>query len=204
MTDPGEAGVSLCERPFRGQLALRGDCQDPAFVKGVQQALGVNVPAESNTVSKKKGVSALWLGPDEWLIVLPDGRDEAATEKLRKALSGQHVAVSNVSDSRIIIGMSGPYARDVLMKGCSIDLHPRAFGPGQCAQTGLARCHMLLHQLDKVPTYDVYVHRSFADYVWRWLTDAAAEYELAIVASKPAVSNAISAEKLNAQLNPKT
>jgi sarcosine oxidase subunit gamma len=30
------------------------------------------------------------------------------------------------------------------------------------------------------PAYDLYVHRSFADYLWRWLEDAAKEYGVAI------------------------
>jgi sarcosine oxidase subunit gamma len=62
------------------------------------------------------------------------------------------------------------------MKGCSLDLDPAAFGPGRCAQTALARAHMLLHQVSDVPCYHVYAHRSFADYVFAWLEDAAAEY----------------------------
>ena len=78
---------------------------------------------------------------------------------------------------------SGIVLRDVLRKGTSIDLHPKAFGPGQCAQTGIARCHMLLHQTSDEPAYDIYVHRSFADYLWRWLEDAAREYGVAVESS---------------------
>ena len=96
-------------------------------------------------------------------------------------LVGQHFAVSDVSDSRAVIGIAGINARDVLMKGCSLDLHPRVFKAGDCAQSGFARCHMLLHQINDIPTYDVYIHRSFSDYAWRWLEDAAREYGVAIV-----------------------
>jgi sarcosine oxidase subunit gamma len=67
------------------------------------------------------------------------------------------------------------------MKGCSLDLHPRVFNAGDCAQSGLARCHMLLHQINEIPTYDVYVHRSFSHYAWRWLEDAAREYGVSII-----------------------
>lgn len=184
VSDPGDAGVTLCERPFRGQLALRGDTQDKAFLSGVKQVLGVEVPAEPNTVANSGDVSVLWLGPNEWLIVMPDGGEQKTAKALRKALAGQHFAVTDVSDSRAIIGLSGRHARDVLMKGCSLDLHPRTFGPGQCAESGLTRCHILLHQIDAAPTYDIYVHRSFVDYVWRWLEDAAKEYRLTVIAAR--------------------
>ena len=178
----GDAGVNLCERPFRGPLVLRGDCTDKAFCDAVQHVLGVTVPLEPNAVANVDQVSVIWLGPDEWLVVVPDGHEQAIEQELREALAGIHFAVTDVGDSRAVIGISGPHARDVLKKGCSVDLHPRVFGSGQCAQTALARCHMLLHQIDQAPTYDMYVHRSFADYIWCWLEDAAQEYGLAIIA----------------------
>ncbi len=177
---PNAAGVTLCERPRRGQLVLRGDIGSRAFVSALRRVLGVGAPRAPNTVRQKGDAMLLWLGPDEWLIVVPGGREAKLGAELRKALARQHTALTDVSDSRVVIGVTGPHVRDVLMKGCSLDLHPRAFSAGRCAQTRLARAHMLLHQLDESPGYDVYVHRSFADYVWRWLEDAAEEYGMAI------------------------
>jgi sarcosine oxidase, subunit gamma len=176
----GTAGVTLYERPWRGQLVLRGDIDSRAFVSALGRVLGVSAPRTPNTVKKKDDTAILWLGPDEWLIVVPGGREAKLSAELRKALARQHTALTDVSDSRVVIGLTGPHARDVLMKGCSLDLHPRAFAAGHCAQTRLARAHMLLHQLDESPAYDVYAHRSFADYVWRWLENAAEEYGIAI------------------------
>jgi sarcosine oxidase subunit gamma len=179
--DPDAAGVVLCERPFRGQLALRGNSADHEFVEGVQGVLGVGVPLDPNTAIVAGNITVLWLGPDEWLVVTPDGQEAELVERINDALAGQHFAVSDVSDSRAIIGLTGVHARDVLMKGCGLDLHPRVFNAGDCAQSSLARCHMLLHQINEIPTYDVYVHRSFSDYAWRWLEDAAREYGVAII-----------------------
>ncbi len=166
------APVTLCERLFRGQLVLRGDGAREAFARSVEQTLGVALPLVPNSVSGNEARTVLWLGPDEWLLVVTDGEEIEVGRALHAALGEQHFALTDVSDSRTVIGFTGTQAREVLMKGCSLDLHPRAFGPGRCAQTRLARAHMLLHQLDEVPSYDVYVHRSFANYVWRWLEDA--------------------------------
>jgi sarcosine oxidase subunit gamma len=178
---PADADFTLCERPYRGQLLLRGEATDMGFAAAVTQVLGVGLPAEPNTSARAGQCAALWLGPDEWLIVLPDGSETETLSALTEALHGRHHAVTDVSDGRAVIGLAGPRARDVLMKGCSLDLHPRIFAADQCAQTRLARCQVLLHQVEATPAYDVYAQRSFADYVWRWLEDAASEYDVVIV-----------------------
>ena len=179
---PGvEAGVLMREQSFRGQLVLRGNPRSRKFKSVVKKVFGADLPVEANTASEgKRGHRLLWLGPDEWLAVVPDGHETKAAADLDEAMPEEHFAVADVSGSRTIISLSGPRARDVLMKGCSLDLHPRVFSAGQCAQSSLARCHMLLHQVADTPAYDLYVHRSFADYLWRWLEDAAKEYGVAI------------------------
>lgn len=174
---PASAGVVLSERAYRGQIALRGKAANRKFKTAVKSVLGVALPVTPNTASEvKKDCCLLWLGPDEWLAAVPGGREAETIADLYTALSDVHFAAVDVSSSRTVIRLSGAQARDVLMKGCSLDLHPAAFAAGRCAQSSLARCHMLLHQTGDSPDYDVYVHRSFADYLWRWLEDAAAEY----------------------------
>ena len=74
------------------------------------------------------------------------------------------------------LALSGPRARQVLMKGCRLDLHPRAFAPGACVQTALARAQMILHQTDDDPSFEITVRNSFAHYLATWLLDAMAEY----------------------------
>jgi sarcosine oxidase subunit gamma len=119
----------------------------------------------------------LWLGPDEWLVA---GGSADLPERLRAALAGVHAAVVELSASRAVFELTGPAARDVLAKGCALDVHPRAFGPGQCAQTGLARAAVILEQVDAAPTFRIFVRRSFARYLATWLADAAAELAPAI------------------------
>ncbi len=177
-------GVRMSEAAFRGQIALRGDASTETFVDAVKEIFGVDVPVKPNTTSMPGSARyLLWLGPDEWLAVVPAGSEGDTVAAFRERMEGEHFAVTDVSGSRTVITIAGEKARDVLMKGASIDLHPKAFGPGQCAQTGIARCHMLLHQTSDEPAYDIYVHRSFADYLWRWLEDAAREYSIEVLTS---------------------
>lgn len=176
-----EVGVVMCERPFHGQFALRCEAGDGPLLDAIAAAIGPPVPLTANTASTGKRNTVLWLGPDEWLIVTPPGREARIEKALRQAIGDGNAALTDVSDSRTVIGLSGRHARDVLAKGCHLDLHPRTFGPGQCAQTVFARAHILLHQTGKAPDYEIYISRSFAAYLWAWLEDAAGEYGVAIV-----------------------
>ena len=177
---PDEAGVRLMERPFLGHVNLRGDHAEPAFLEAVASVLGLGLPLEPNTVSEGDPNLALWLGPDEWLVLTPPGRQTEAVEALSTALGETFHAVNDVSGGQTVITISGEHARDVLAKGCTLDLHPRAFGPGRCAQTLVAKASVVIRQLDESPSFDLVVHRSFADYLAQWLEDAAQEYGLSV------------------------
>jgi sarcosine oxidase subunit gamma len=169
--------IVLRELPFRTQIDVRGEVADPAFAGAVESALGLTLPIEPNRVAEADELWALWLGPDEWLLVGPEASDLEA--RLRSALSGQHAVLTDVSANRTVLELGGPKAREVLNKGCPLDLDPRVFGPGQCAQSILARAQLLLHQRDAEPTYHLYVRSSFAFYAASWLIDAMKEYRFA-------------------------
>jgi sarcosine oxidase subunit gamma len=82
----------------------------------------------------------------------------------------------DLSASRAIIEIKGKEARRLLQKGCGIDLHPRAFGPGQCAQTVFAKLPVIIDQLSSMPVYRLLVRRSAARWLAEWLIDAAEEF----------------------------
>jgi sarcosine oxidase subunit gamma len=166
----------MVEHSHLGKINLRGDSDDQAFMDGVTEAVGATPPVEANTVATAGKNTILWLGPDEWLVVTPEGMQGAVETALRSALEGRHVSIVDATDARTTIRLHGSNARDVLMKGCPLDLHPRVFGPGQCAQSILAKADILIHQRDDAPTYDIYVLCSFAGYLWDWLADAAKEF----------------------------
>ncbi|MGX1478997.1 UNVERIFIED_CONTAM: heterotetrameric sarcosine oxidase gamma subunit [Streptomyces canus] len=98
------------------------------------------------------------------------------TAQVRQALDGAPGSVVDVSANRTTLELSGPAAREVLEKGCPLDLHPRAFGPGRAVSTTVGPIAVLLWQLDDGPTYRLLPRSSFADYLARWLIDAMSEY----------------------------
>jgi len=104
------AGVTVREKKLLGHLTLRGDGHDPAFAAGVHKALGLELPGALTVVIKGE-TSLQWLGPDEWLLVVPTGEEFAAEQKLREALGDLHIQIVNVSGGQQILELSGERAR---------------------------------------------------------------------------------------------
>lgn len=174
---PESSGLLLAEITPPGQINLRGRAEDAAFLSAAGAVLDCRLPVGPNTVHTVGALRVLWLGPDEWLVLTAPGAEAELIGALRQALDGQHAAVVDVTGNRSLLRLAGPEARTVLAKGCSLDLHPSRFGPGQCAQTLIARCGVLLHQLDDRPSFDLLPRRSFSEYLWMWLSDAMAEFD---------------------------
>lgn len=167
------SATSLVELAPPALIDVRGRAGDAAFDDAVASVLGAKPPTAANRFVMAGDVTIAWLGPDQWLIIAPAGEEAALTEALASALDGLHHAVTDVSGGRSVFRLTGEGARDLLAAGSPFDFHPRRFGPGDCAQTVLARTTALILQRDAAPTYDVLVRRSFARYLWDWLTSAA-------------------------------
>ncbi|SDI22217.1 sarcosine oxidase subunit gamma [Pseudomonas benzenivorans] len=174
------AGVTLREKKLLGHLTLRGDASDPDFAGGVHKALGLELPVALTLVANADA-SLQWLGPDEWLLIVPGGSEFATEQRLREALAGQHVSLVNVSGGQTILELAGPKAREVLMKSSSYDVHPSNFPVGKAVGTVFAKSQLVIRRTGE-ETWELLVRRSFADYIWLWLQDASAEYGLAIKA----------------------
>lgn len=171
-----ENGLILAELAVPGQINLRGRPTDTAFLSAVGAVLDCRLPVSPNTVQTAGELTVLWLGPDEWLVLTPPGVEAEIVVRLREALAGIHAAITDVSGNHARLRLAGSHSREVLAKGCSLDLHPRRFRPGQCAQTLIGRSGVILHLIDDRPSYDLLPCRSFAEYLWMWLSDAMAEY----------------------------
>ncbi len=190
----GDAGVAMTERPHRGIVNLRLDPNNAEAMAALEAAFGFALPTAANTSAGDAVTIALWLGPDEWWLVVPGPEPEAGPEladKLRAALTDHFAAVTEVGESRTCIRVSGPCARALLQKGCPLDFHPRTFAAGACAQSVLAKAGVTLHLFAdesaeqagaEGPVFDIYVGRSFAEYLWAWLEDAGCEYGVTITA----------------------
>ena len=166
----------LHELPFLTQLDLRLDADDAEARKAVESVIGA-LPIEPTTVHGGAEAAVLWLGPDEWLVVGPADREPVLEAQLHAALGDARgrVAIVDVSANRTTLELRGSRVRELLEFGCPIDLHSRAFGPGRCAQTLLARANVLIWFVtdEPEPAFRMLVRPSFAAYVAAWLADAA-------------------------------
>jgi sarcosine oxidase subunit gamma len=170
----GARGVTLTEWPFVSMVNLRVNPASAAAIR-VEKTLGAPLPREHGETTSSGAHTAFWLGPDEWLV-LSQAEEGVAAAELRGALAADPGSVVDVSANRTTLELSGPAARQVLEKGCPLDLHPRVFGPGRAVPTTVGPIAVLLWQVDDGPTYRLLPRSSFADYLARWLIDAMNEY----------------------------
>ncbi|GAA1210105.1 sarcosine oxidase subunit gamma [Prauserella alba] len=170
--------LHLSEVAFTAQVTLRVDPKSPAAER-IGTAVGTMLPNQPGQVARTERLQILWMGPDEWLLIGPEGGAEQLQATLTEALGEEHGSVVDVSGHRTIVEVTGPKSRELLAKGCALDLHRRSFASDQCAQTLLARTGVVLLCRDvEQPSFWIFVRSSFARYLADWLADAAAEYRV--------------------------
>ena len=177
LDEPVGTAPRIEEKPFLGFINLRGRADNTGFLAASLKVLGCEPPSAANTVVESGDYRIYWMGPDEWLIVTPAGRQGELKEKLGKALGGVFSAVVDNSSGLTMLHITGENAGALLATDCPLDLHPREFKHGQCAQTRLAKAGMTVSPLAQQAGFEVIIRRSFADYLLLWLQDAAVAFE---------------------------
>jgi len=139
--------------------------QYQAAANAISKALGIECPASPGICNANEHTQVAWNGPNSWMIIASDGEAKRKPGELLKSLQkavGDFGAVVDQSHGRCALRLSGTHAREVMVKNTSIDLHPIAFGAGQCALTAVAHMSALVIQVDDAPSYDLFVARSLA------------------------------------------
>jgi sarcosine oxidase, subunit gamma len=123
------------------------------------------LPIRPNTWNWAGSREIMWLGPDEWLLLAdPDSREPGRQiAELENSLARVYHSVVDVSANRGVIDLAGPSRHELLSSACPIDLHPRSWGDGRCAQTVFGAAQILLQEREA--TTRVFVRPSFAAYV---------------------------------------
>jgi sarcosine oxidase subunit gamma len=174
------SGLTVVERndiAFASVIAKRG--KRFMLVNAVNTAFGVALP-DGPRRATKGSVTFAGTGPDQWLASA-DGADAAGFAGKLRARVGPFAAVSDQSDARLVLHLSGPRVREVLAKGVSIDLHPKVFKPGDVANTLVAYVGVQIDMLDDA-TWQLTAPRSMAGTVWSWLSAAAGEFGYDVMA----------------------
>ena len=175
---PTDAEITLKENKHVGKMILRGSLSEKKFITSTKKHLSQQFPASPNSFYDDTKVRVIWLGPDEWLILTDVTELDSLKDDLTRALIKSHSALVDVSDNSTIIEIKGRCSREILMKGCSLDIHPSVFQTGCSAQTDLGLANIILLKTADDPVYQIIVRASFASYLWDWLVDAAHEFKI--------------------------
>jgi sarcosine oxidase, subunit gamma len=149
------ASFQALEVAFLSQIDVRCD---------EERAAQLGLPLVPNTVAGDLQRGALWLGPDEWLVVGLPGTTEQHLDELAAGLLGARYSLVDVGANRAVLELRGADRLELLASGCALDLDPvGGWVPGVCAQTLFARAQVILQELPEATR--VFVRPSFGDYV---------------------------------------
>jgi sarcosine oxidase, subunit gamma len=166
----GSSSVRLTLAPAAARGALRAG---PEALGALSAALGVTLPERPKTSVNANDRHALWIGPDEWLLIGPDGTDFVGLTKETGVLH----SMVDVSHRNIGIIVSGPGAAAAISSACPQDLSPNVFPVGACSRTVFGKMEIVLYRPD-ADTYRVECWRSFAEYCFGMLSEGAADADL--------------------------
>jgi sarcosine oxidase subunit gamma len=161
-------GVRITVLPPAERISLRAPA---ASLTALSKALGLDLPKTPKTSASSGGRVALWLGPDEWLVIDQTGDPLGDCARV-KAL---HSAVG-VSHRNVAFSVSGPGAAATIGAGCPQDLSLKAFPVAACSRTILGKVEIVVLRT-AADSFRVECWRSFSDYVHAFLLDAAADAE---------------------------
>ena len=171
MSSPAEA-ATIVLHPRLGRFVLRGR---PEAVDAAGGAYGVALPRQACRAALAGSRAALWLGPDEWLLLLPESEVENCTAALTRALAGLRHSLVDISHRQVGLDVAGPEAATVLNAGCPLDLDGAVFPVGTCTRTVLGKAEIVLWRLAE-QRFRIEVAQSFAPYVLGLLNEASREF----------------------------
>lgn len=157
-------GVTVTPAKPATRISLRAPAES---IAALSKALGLPLPGKPKTSAAKGGRAALWLGPDEWLVI---DEGEADLSAICAGVTKLHSAV-DISHRNVAIMVSGARAADVINAGCPQDLSLTAFPVGAASRTVLGKVEVVLWRTGD-ETFRVEVWRSFSDYAFMLLAEA--------------------------------
>ena len=157
--------------PAATRYSLRGG---PDARAAASRAFGVELPTTACRAATAAGRAALWLGPDEYLLLAPEAEAPAVAAALGAALAGVAHSLVDVSHRQVAFALKGPHASWLLAHGCPLDLDLAEFPVGMCTRTVYVKSEILLWRT-AADAFRVEVWRSFADYVVALLAETALE-----------------------------
>jgi len=166
------SGIKIQEMPFVNKINLRINPENTHHISSLGKILEVILPTKPNTYIQKNGIKIIWLGPDEWLLV--DNIKNHMFEKLKNNFDDVEASLTDVSENRTIIRISGEKIYTLLSKFLFLNLESNLSNQLSCAQTLFAKVPVLLvrnNNDNQIPEIDIFTNRSYANYVYNLIVD---------------------------------
>lgn len=176
----GRHGPAGSAAPLRIALPAREIVQvsvrrgrDVDLAAALRRDPGLELPGAGRAATGG-GVTAIWVQAGGWYLHAPRAGEGVLANRIA-AICGGLAAVDDQSHGRTTLHISGPRAREILARGCRLDLHPREFAPGRATTTMVGHINCLVHQTDAAPAYELTVFSTLAATFLDWLVETAAE-----------------------------
>jgi sarcosine oxidase, subunit gamma len=166
------SAIAIRSAAAAARFSLRMSADD---TKAAGIAAGFNLDIPLNTCAGSLVRCSIRLGPDEWLLIDGECSPEAIAIEIEVALSRHFHALVDIGHRNAAIDISGRHASEVLNSGCPLDLADSSFPAGAATRTILGRAEIILIRFAGASNYCIECGRSFAPYVFDFLTEAARE-----------------------------
>ena len=169
-------GLSIREISPIMKLNLRGKKRE--FFTTVGKNLNMILPTEANTSTTSDKLTAIWLSPDEWMIVSnelvnKDTDKYELNEILFNSISKTNLgAVIDVTDQFVQLELKGKNIYEIFSAGCPFNFNEFKEKKGSTTQTVLNHIDVILHHKEE-NVVNLFVRRSFAEHLWSWIEDSA-------------------------------
>jgi len=156
------------------KINLRGKKRE--FLTNVGKNLNMILPTEANTSTTSDKLTAIWLSPDEWMIVSNElvsketnkyELQEILFNSISKTTLG---AVVDVTDQFVQLELKGENIYEIFSAGSPFNFNQFREKKGSTTQTVLNHVDVILHHKDK-NIVNLFVRRSFAEHLFSWIED---------------------------------
>ncbi len=164
-------GINIQELAFINKINLRINTKNTNYMKVCGKILNAILPTKPNIFTKNGNLKIIWLSPDEWLIT---NEDDNLFSKLKNEIGDLEASVTDVSENRTIVRLSGEKIYKLLSKFLVLDLEKSLPSESTCSQTLFAKVPILLlrnHNENQVPEIDIFLNNSHANYVYNLIID---------------------------------
>jgi len=158
------------------KLNLRGKKRE--FFTVVGKHLDMILPTEANTSSSSSKLTAIWLSPDEWMVVSNEfieknNNSYDLEESLYNSISKTNLgAVIDVTDQFVMLELKGSKIYELFSSGSPYNFNDFREKKGSTTQTLLNNIDVIIQNKSE-NLVNLFVRRSFSEHLFSWINDSA-------------------------------